>query len=111
MCETLVLKKNLLVLRQSRQLVLLLFACSMVVQKPYKVCSKGSIWKLESTADQASPPLTKKGYMLQEKRLWMQQRLTARFTVASERVNIINKMKSKRAQRMSLEHLDSEFLF
>lgn len=110
MCGTYVLKKNLLVLRQSRQLALLLFACSMVVQKPYKVCSKGSIWKLESTAGLVSPPLTSKDYMLQDRRLWMQQRFATRFSVASERVEM-NKMKSERAQPMSLEHLDSEFLF
>lgn len=105
-----VLKKNLLVLRQSRQLALLLFACLMVVQKPYKVCSKGSIWKLESTAGLVSPPLTSKDHMLQDRRLWIQQRFAARFSIASERVEM-NKMKSERAQPMSLEHLNSEFLF
>ena len=95
LCGTLVLKKNLLVLRQSRQLTHSLFACSVVVQNPYKVCSKGSIWKLESTAGLVSSLLTSKDYMLQDRRLWMQQRFAARFIVASERVKM-NKMKSER---------------
>ena len=57
-----------------------------------------------------SPPLTSKDYMLQDRRLWMQQRFAAKFAVASERVEM-NKMKSETAQPMSLEHLDPEFLF
>ena len=39
----------------------------------------------------------------------MQQRFAVRFTVASERVKM-HRMKSERAQPMSLEYLDSEFL-